>query len=55
MYIICPVTEQIKKLCIHDRHNKVKGIICIRNNDKHGRPLIAQHIQLHFIIRSEFS
>jgi len=29
IYIISSVTEQIKKLCVHNRNNKIKGIIGI--------------------------
>lgn len=50
MHIVRPVTEQIKKLGIHDRYNKIKRIVRIGNNDKHSCPLISKHIQLHLII-----
>lgn len=54
MHIIRPVTEQIKKLGIHDRHNKIKGIIRVRDDNKHGCPLIPQHIQFHLVIVGQF-
>ena len=50
MLIICFITEQIKKLCVHDCHHKIECIIGITDNDKHCCLLISNHIQLHLII-----
>lgn len=50
MHIIRPVAKQVEKLGIHDRHDKVKSIIRVRDNHKHGCPLIPQHIQFHLVI-----
>ena len=53
MYIICSVTQQIKKLRIHNCHKEIKRIVRIRNNNKHCSSLISQHIQFQLIIRSQ--
>ena len=53
MLIICFITEQIKKLCVHDRHHKIECIIGITDNHEHCCLLIPDHIQLHFIIRHD--
>jgi len=50
MDIICLITEQVKKLGVHDGHDKVEGIISVGDDDEHGRPLISQHVKFHLII-----
>ena len=50
IYIISSVTEQIKKLCVHNRNNKIKGIIGIWNNNKQCSFPVTNQIQFQFVI-----
>ena len=54
VYIIRLITKQIEKLRIHDRHDKIKGIIRVRNNDKHSCLSVSQLVQFQFIITGKF-
>ena len=47
---IIHVTEQIKKLCVHNRNNKIKGIIGIWNNNKQCCFPVTDQIQFQFVI-----
>ena len=42
--IIRLVTEQVKKLGVHNRHDKVEGIVGIRDNDEQRRLAVADAI-----------
>ena len=48
--IIRLVAEQVKKLGVHDRHDKVEGIVGIRDNDEQRRFAVADAIQLHLVV-----
>ena len=42
VHIICSVTEQVEKLCVHDRNDKIEGIIRIGDDDEHRRLTVSQ-------------
>ena len=48
--IIRLVAEQVKKLGVHNRHDKVEGIVGIRDNDEQRRLAVADAIQLHLVV-----
>ena len=50
IHIIRPVTEQIEKLRIHDRHDKIERVISIGDNDKQCCLFIPDHIQSQLVI-----
>ena len=50
IHIVRPVTEQVEKLRVHDRHDKIERVIGIGNNDKQRRHLVPQHIKPQFVI-----
>ena len=54
VYVICLFAKQIEKLCIAKRHEKIKRIIRIRNDDEQRTLLVSQRIQLQFVIRRQF-
>ena len=54
VYVICLFAKQIEKLCIAKRHEKIKRIIRIRNDDEQRTLLVSQRIQLQLIIRRQF-
>ena len=48
--IIRLIAEQVKKLGVHNRNDKVEGIVGIRDNDKQRRLAVADAIQLHLVV-----
>ena len=50
IHIVRPVTEQVKKLRIHDRHDKIKCVIGIGDNDKQRCLFIPNHIKPQLVI-----
>ena len=44
--VICPVTQQVEQLRIHDACNEIEGIICITDNDEQRRLPVSHQIQL---------
>ena len=53
VFIVGLVTQKIEKLGIHQRNQKIKGAVRIRNNDEQGGLGIAQRVQLHFVVRRD--
>ena len=49
VHIISLITKQIEKLCVEDRHNKVKGVVGVGDNDKQSGFSIAYGVKLHFV------
>ena len=49
------VTEQIEKLAVHQRSHKIEGRIGIRQYYKQGGFLVAQSIQLQFVIGGQIT
>lgn len=45
IHIVRPVTEQVKKLRIHDRHDKIERVIGVGDNDKQRCLFIPDHIK----------
>ena len=48
--IIRLVAEQVEKLGVHNRHDKVEGIVGIGDDDEQRRLAVADAIQLHLVV-----
>ena len=55
IHIVRPVTEQVKKLRIHDRHDKIERVIGVGDNDKQRCLFIPNHIKLKFVIACQIT
>ena len=53
VHIICLVTQQIEKLSVDHRNQKVEGGIRVRHDEEQCRFLIAQRVQLQLIVHGE--
>ena len=53
VHIVCFVAEQIEKLGVHHADEEVKGGIRVRHDEEQSRFLIAQRVQLQFIVHCE--
>ena len=53
VYIICFVAQEVKKLGVDHADEEIKGGIRVRHNEEQRRFLIAQRVQLQFIIHGE--
>ena len=53
VHIICLVAEQIKKLGVDHRNQKIEGAVRIRHDEEQRHFLIAQRVQLQFIVHGE--
>ena len=53
VHIICLVAEKIEKLGIDHRNQEVKGAVRVRHNEEQRRFLIAQRVQLQFIVHGK--
>jgi hypothetical protein len=50
IFVISPVAQKVKELRIHQRGEKIKGVVRIGNNHEQGGSGITQSIQLHFVV-----
>ena len=48
--IICLITEQIEHLGVHDRHDKIEGIIRVGNDDEQCCLTISEGVQFQFVV-----
>ena len=53
VHVIRFVAQQIEKLGVHHADEKVKGRIRVRHNEEQRRFLIAQRVQLQFIVHGK--
>ena len=53
VHIICLVAEQIKKLGVDHRNQKIEGAVRIRHDEEQSCFLITQRVQLQFIVHGE--
>ena len=53
VHIICFIAQQIEKLGVDHRDQEVEGGIRVRHDEEQRRFLIAQRVQLQFIVHSE--
>ena len=53
VHIICFIAKQIEKLRVDHADEKIKGGIRVRHNEEKRRFLIAQRVQLQFIVHGE--
>ena len=51
--VICLVAQQIEKLGVDHRNQKIEGAVRVRHNEEQCRFLIAQRVQLQFIVHGE--
>ena len=45
-----PITEQIEHLGVHDRHDKIEGIIRVGNDDEQCCLTISEGVQFQFVV-----
>ena len=50
IHIVRPVTEQVKKLRIHDRHNKIERRIRITDDKEQRRFPVPDQVKLQLVI-----
>ena len=50
VHIICLVAQQIEKLGVDHRNQKIEGAVRIAHNQKQRRFLIAQRVQRQLIV-----
>ena len=53
VHIICLVAQQIEKLGVDHADEEVEGAVCIAHNEEQRRFLIAQRVQLQFIVHGK--
>ncbi len=53
VHIICFIAKQIEKLGVDHADEEIKGGIRVRHNEEQRRFLIAQRVQLQFIVHGE--
>ena len=53
VHIVCLVAEQIEKLGVDHRNQEVEGAVRVRHDEEQRRLLIAQRVQLQFIVHGE--
>ena len=53
VHIICLVAQQIEKLGVDHRNQEVEGAVRVRHDEEQRRFLIAQRVQLQFIVHCE--
>ena len=53
VHIICLVAQEVKKLGVDHRNQEVEGTVCVRHDEEQCRFLIAQRVQLQFIVHGE--
>ena len=47
--IISLITQEVEKLRVEDRHNKIERIVRIRNDNEQCRFVVAYGVKLHFV------
>ena len=53
VHIVCLVAKQIEKLGVDHRNQEIEGGIRVRHNEEQRRFLIAQRVQLQFIVHGK--
>ena len=53
VHIVCLVAQQIEKLGVNHRNQKVEGAVRVRHDEEQRRFLIAHRVQLQFIVHGE--
>ena len=49
VHVVGFVAQQVEKLCVKDRHDKVKGVVRVSDDNEQCRFLVAQCVKLHFV------
>ena len=55
VHIISLITQEVEKLRVEDRHNKVESVVRIGNDNEQRRFAVAYGVKLHFVGFHEFA